>query len=278
MFISKRKHEPAHYMLKIESFSLLSEAKKSKIEFDVFEASGHKWRLDLYPIYVSICDTESRSKGRKVCVDVCFFVYDHINRSYVTFQDGNGQRTRFHEKKKTWGFDKLISFESFMDSKNGYLLNDSCVFGAEVFAVPEFTQIDRCLIMTKPPATMNTYTWTINNFSDITEDVLYSDAFKVGKVKWYTINLSPFFITLDFRQSCFLISDAFQFLDSRKLSLYPKGNKSSEGTHLSVFLCVYDDALLPKGWKVYAKFKLRLKSQSAESDIEQGKQYFPFSV
>ncbi|KAI7756137.1 hypothetical protein M8C21_003455, partial [Ambrosia artemisiifolia] len=249
MFISKRKHEPAHYMLKIESFSLLSEAKMSKIESDVFEASGHKWRLDLYPngkdednegnhisLYVVICDTGSCSKGWEVCVDVCFFVYDHMHHNYVTFQDVNGHRTTFHENRKTWGFDKLISLESFMESKNGYLLNDSCVFGVEVIAVPEFTQVDRCLLMTKPPVTMNSHTWTINKFSAVTDDVLYSAVFKVGKVKW-------------------------------RVSLYPKGY-SGKGTHLSIYLGIHDTASLPNDWKVYVKFKLRLKSRSIESDVE----------
>ncbi|XP_076929227.1 uncharacterized protein LOC143593496 [Bidens hawaiensis] len=256
MFISKRRHEPAHYMLKIESFPLISEAKMSKIESDVFEASGHKWRLDLYPngndeksgdkhisLYAVICGTESSSKGWEVCVDVSFFVYDHIHHSYVTFQDENGHRTRFHEKKTTWGFDKLISLDSFMESKNGYLFNDSCVIGAEIFAVPEFTQLDRCLSMIKPPATMNTYTWTINKFSAVTENVLYSDVFKVGKVKW-------------------------------KLLLYPKGNEGAKDTHLSIYLGVHDVASLPNDWKVYAEFKLRVvKSQHTKSYTEKGKLY-----
>ncbi|KAI3755466.1 hypothetical protein L1987_55267 [Smallanthus sonchifolius] len=163
MFISKRKHEPAHYMLTIESFSILSEAKTSKIESDVFEASGHKWRLDLYPngnnegdkgshisLYAVICDTESCSKGWEVCVDVCFFVYDHIHHHYVTFQDANGHRTK-------------------------------------------------------------------------------------------------------------------------KVRLYPKGNDSDsvKDAHLSTFLVVHDAASFPAGWKVYAKFKFRVKSQSSKSDIEE---------
>ncbi|KAL8264653.1 hypothetical protein R6Q59_022783, partial [Mikania micrantha] len=87
-------------------------------------------RLDLHPnnddhisLHVVICDTGSDSKGWEVCVDV-----------YV-----NGHTTRFHMKKTTWGFDKLISTKSFMESENGYLFNDSCVFGVEIIAVPEFT-------------------------------------------------------------------------------------------------------------------------------------------
>ncbi|KAF3963571.1 hypothetical protein CMV_012060 [Castanea mollissima] len=45
---SKRHLPPTHYMLKIESFSMLSETAE-KYESGVFEAGGHKWRLSLYP-------------------------------------------------------------------------------------------------------------------------------------------------------------------------------------------------------------------------------------
>ncbi|KAJ9552123.1 hypothetical protein OSB04_016168 [Centaurea solstitialis] len=297
MFISNRKNEPSHYMLKIESFSLLSEAPTLKIESDVFEASGHKWsalfeqlhklkqisllgvgsnvnhflvvnnednrendtwritrrhvrRLELYPngkeeeegsnhisLYVIICDTESLPKGWEVCVDVNFFIYDHTHHNYATFQDiMNGNRIRFHEKKMKWGFDKLISLDSFKKSGNGYVENDSCVFGAEVFAVTEYAQMDRCLSITKPPTIINTYTWKIDNFSDVTERVLQSEFFKVGKVKW-------------------------------ELSIYPKGN-DGVGTHISFYLGIRDTYILPKGWRVYAKYKLRLKNQGYNDDKE----------
>ncbi|XP_071727058.1 uncharacterized protein [Rutidosis leptorrhynchoides] len=221
MFISKRKHEPAHYMLKIETFSLLLEAQTFRIESDIFEASGHKWRLDLYPngnddenegkhiaLHAVICDTENLPKGWEVCVDVCFFVYDHIRQNYVTFQDADGNRTRFHERKKQWGFNELISLKLFMESGNGYLFNDSCVFGVEVIAVPAFTQADRCLLMTKPPANMNKHTWKIEKFSAVTEQILYSEVFKIGKVKW-------------------------------KLSLYPKGLNAGKET--DNWFCNSDD-------------------------------------
>ncbi|KAL8264648.1 hypothetical protein R6Q59_022778, partial [Mikania micrantha] len=70
-----------------------------------------------------------------------------------------------------------------MESENGYLFNDSCVFGVDIIEVPQFTRLDRCLLMTKPLPTMNTFTWTINKFSTLTEETLFSDAFKIGKVK-----------------------------------------------------------------------------------------------
>ncbi|KAL8224659.1 hypothetical protein R6Q59_000244, partial [Mikania micrantha] len=181
MFISRRKYEPSHYLLKIESFSILYEAKKCNIESDVFEASGHNW-----------------------------------SNNYVTFQDVNGHRTRFHEKKTTWGFDKLISLDYFAD--------------IEILALPEFTRLDWCLSMTKPPETMNTFTWTINRFSDVTDECVSSEVFKLVKVKWYM-----------------------------KLWVYPKGNNSGEGTHLSIYLGVDDVALFPDGWKLYQNSNSGLK-------------------
>ena len=56
-------------------------------------------RLDLYPngneeengadhisLYVIICGTESLPKGWEVYVDVNFFIYDHMQHKYASFQ------------------------------------------------------------------------------------------------------------------------------------------------------------------------------------------------
>ncbi|KAL0388942.1 UNVERIFIED_CONTAM: Squamosa promoter-binding-like protein 1 [Sesamum radiatum] len=47
----------------------------------------------------------------------------------------NGRR--FHQMKPEWGFDKFIPHSAFNDSTNGYLVNDTCVFGAEVYVCQE---------------------------------------------------------------------------------------------------------------------------------------------
>nr|XP_043630123.1 uncharacterized protein LOC122601429 [Erigeron canadensis] len=212
----------------------------------------HARRLDLYPngndensggnnisLYLVICDTQSFSKGWEVCVDVSFFVYDHESHNYATFQDihGHGNRARFNERNKIWGFDQLISLESFKESKNGYLSNDACVFGVEVFTVSKFSQNDRCLSFRKPPAPTNTYTWRIDNFSKVTEECIYSEVFKIVNVKWF-------------------------------LNLYPKGENIGEDTHMATYLYVFDYASFPHGWRVYANFRLRVKNQSSKDDIE----------
>ncbi|XP_071740366.1 MATH domain and coiled-coil domain-containing protein At2g05410-like [Rutidosis leptorrhynchoides] len=189
MLISKRRREPAHYMLKIESFSLLSEDPQMKIKSDIFEAS-----------------------------------------------DADENTTKLHEKKTEWGFEKLIPLEFFKDSENGYLLNDSCVFGAEVFVVPEYAAKDRCLTMIKPPSNMSTHTWKIDNFSAATGVKLQSEIFKIGKIKW-------------------------------TLSLYPKGHyKGGLGTHITLFLSVHDAVSLSDDWKVYADFTFRIKCQKGSID------------
>nr|XP_043630121.1 uncharacterized protein LOC122601427 [Erigeron canadensis] len=204
--VSRRKYEPAHYMLKIENFSVLAEDEFMKFESDVFEASGHKW----------LSDTESLPKGWEVYID--------------------GNRTKFNGSNKIWGFDKLKSLESFKESTNGYLLNDACVFGVEVFVVSGFAQKDRCLSFVKPPAAMNSYTWTIDKFSDLTEEKVYSSVFKIGNVKW-------------------------------KLCLFPKG-KNNTSNHSSLYIGVPDHDFFPDGWRVYAKFKFRVKNHSSGPNIE----------
>ncbi|XP_071736812.1 uncharacterized protein [Rutidosis leptorrhynchoides] len=199
-----------------------------------------KWKEDGQQVYFTVCllcDTEILPKGWEISVDVTFFIYDHTCQTYATIQDAYKNTTKLHEKKTEWGFEKLMTVRFFKDSKNGFLLNDSCVFGAEVFVVPAYATKDRCLTMIKPPSYMNTHTWKIDNFSAVTDDELQSEIFKIGKLKW-------------------------------KLSLYPKGLKDGLGTHISLFLGVHDASSFPNDWRVYADFTLRLKSQNRNVDTE----------
>ncbi|PWA62451.1 TRAF-like family protein [Artemisia annua] len=157
--------------------------------------------------------------------------------SSFSSEDIDGKRTRFSEKQLKWGFTKLISLNSFRDAGNGCLYHDSCVFGAEAFVVPKYAEKDQSLSMINPSAVMSTHTWTIENFSAITENALLSEHFKVGKVKW-------------------------------KLSLYPKGCNTGKDTHVSIFLQVHDSGSLSDGWKIFAKYKIRVKQQCGGADEE----------
>ncbi|KAJ0773653.1 putative ubiquitinyl hydrolase 1 [Helianthus annuus] len=234
MFVSRRKHEPAHYMLKIESFSLLIEAKTPKTESDVFEANGHKWLTLFFITFSSL-----KCSFYNSLTSFQFFIIRRLD----LYPNGNDEE---NEGSHISLYAVICDTESC--PKGWEVCVDVCCFVYDNIhhnyvtiqvPVPEFTQLDRCLSMIKPLATKNTYTWTINKFSAVTESVLYSEIFKVGNVKWH-------------------------------LELYPEGNNIGEGTHLSIYLAVHDAASFADGWKVYAKFKICVKSEDAENDMEGG--------
>ncbi|KAH7865878.1 hypothetical protein Vadar_012609 [Vaccinium darrowii] len=175
-----RDAQPAHYLFKIESFSVLTEENIEKYESDDFEVGGYKWELCFYPngnkkrngdghisLYLVIRDTDKLPQGWEVNVQFKFFVFDHIRDKYLTIQDADGRTRRYHQMRTEWG----ISMES-----------------------------------------------------------LHSEEFIIKGQKW-------------------------------KLDLYPKGNGKAKGESLSVFLSVADRENLPLKWKIYAKFKLRVRDQ-----------------
>ena len=47
--------------------------------------------------------------------------------------DADGEIRRFHDVKTEWGFNKFLPFDSFNCHCNGYLVNNCCVIGVEVF-------------------------------------------------------------------------------------------------------------------------------------------------
>lgn len=84
--------------------------------------------------------------------------------------------------KMELGVLNFIDLDSFNDPSNGYLINDNCVFGVDVFVLKQ-TRKAECLSMLDEPATGN-HTWKIKSFSSYTQDRYDSDAFAVGDHKW----------------------------------------------------------------------------------------------
>ncbi|PPR92125.1 hypothetical protein GOBAR_AA28555 [Gossypium barbadense] len=142
---------PCHYILKIQSFSLLSKNGIEKYESGEFQAGGYKWKLVLYPngnrsrnvkehlsLYLVFVDVSSLFRhGLEVHADFRFFLLDQSKDNYLVVHDAKEKSRRFHRLKHQWGFDQLIPIRSFNDVSNGYLLDDTCVFGAEVFITKE---------------------------------------------------------------------------------------------------------------------------------------------
>ncbi|CAM8904236.1 unnamed protein product [Rhodiola kirilowii] len=226
---------PGSYMFKIQTFSLLSEFARmsdSKVQcFDSpeFVSDGHKWRLSIYPNGNKKLEVEDHVSAYLVAADadidsvinVTFkmFIYDHFNDNFLTVQDNEVRR--FHGLKKEWGFDRLISLNKFKDVDNGYLVNDCCVFGVEIFVIPSVVRSGNLLMIKEPSDGI--FTWQLDSFSISSEVVT-----KEFEVQGHQL----------------------------KLEIYPKGDSSGKGTHLSIFL-------RPSGGshKLYVKYVLRVRDQ-----------------
>ena len=85
--------------------------------------------------------------------------------------------------KTKWGIPKFIDLETFNDRSNGYLVDGTCTFGAEVFVVKNTFKGERLSAIDEPVTC--THTWKINSFSSIlTREYYPSDAFVGGDYTW----------------------------------------------------------------------------------------------
>ncbi|KAF8039002.1 hypothetical protein BT93_B1525 [Corymbia citriodora subsp. variegata] len=234
---------PAHYVVKIQSLSLLSKHSLDKYETRVFQAGGYKWNLVLYPngnksknvkehvsLYLSMAETSSLPSGWEVHALVRFFLLDQDKDSYLIIQDSMRKEWRFHRMKLECGFDQLMPLKTFSDVQNGYLMDDTCVFGAEVFVTREkSTGKGENLLMIKD-AISQKHTWKVDNFSKLGMEFSESKVFIAGSQKW-------------------------------KLRLYPDGKGSGAGAFVSLYLALANVDTLPAGTKVFAEFSLRIMDQ-----------------
>lgn len=87
--------------------------------------------------------------------------------------------------KLEWGFDHFVPLKTFNDASTGYLVDDTCIFGVEVFVCKERSKGKaECLSMVKDPITYK-HTWKIGNYWMIDEEYQDSTIFNAGEQKWY---------------------------------------------------------------------------------------------
>lgn len=88
--------------------------------------------------------------------------------------------------KYEWGFSKFITSQDFEEPTNGFLVDDTCFFGVEVFSTegPRLCQLDECLSISEVVNISGKYVWEVNQFSELEEDH-YSDEFCIGGYTWY---------------------------------------------------------------------------------------------
>ncbi|XP_010248170.1 PREDICTED: ubiquitin carboxyl-terminal hydrolase 12-like [Nelumbo nucifera] len=245
---STRKEPPIHFTMKIQSFSLLSKISMEKYESDHFEAGGYKWKLALYPsgnknknakdhlsLYLVMAETNTLHPGWEVSAVFRLFLLDQVQDKYLMLQETKATVSgwRFHEMKTEWGFDQFITLKEFHEASNGYLVEDVCVFGAEVFVCKErSTGNGECLSVIRDAITYK-HTWKIDNFSIIDKECAESKEFNAADHKW-------------------------------KVELYPQGKDDGMVNSLSLYLALVNSKLLPLGGKIYVEFTLRLVNQIYE--------------
>ncbi|KAM7267754.1 hypothetical protein ACFE04_009920 [Oxalis oulophora] len=107
-----------------------------------------------------------------------FLVYDQVHHIQDVHED-----CRFQRMKTEWGFAQLLPLDVFKEPSNGYLLNDSCVFGVDIFVVNGATRGDTFSVV-KPLTSDKSYSFKIKKFSTIDKEYVYSDIFTINDMKW----------------------------------------------------------------------------------------------
>ncbi|XP_044498270.1 protein RESTRICTED TEV MOVEMENT 3 [Mangifera indica] len=246
---------PTHYAVTIQSFSLLSK-NAEKYESAAFEAGGYKWKLILHPngnkskkvedhisVYLAMADASSLPTGWEVHAVFRLFLLDQNQDNYLIAQDSQGKQRRFHRLKPELGFDHFIPIQVLSDASNGYLVDDTCVLGAEVFVSKErSTGKGECLEMIKDPRSFK-HVWKVENFSKLDTEYYDSKEFTVAGYKW-------------------------------KMKLYPKERDSRTGSHLSLYLVLADLKSLTPASKIYVDYALRIQDQVQTRDISAKKSHW----
>ncbi|KAL5719621.1 hypothetical protein ACHQM5_012376 [Ranunculus cassubicifolius] len=207
-----RDASPTHFIFRIESFSTLASSTLERHETCEFEAGDYEWKLALYPNgnkskggedHLSMYLVSSGKLNNEIQVSFTFLVFDQVREKYLSVQDVS----RFDANKSEAGFDKLLPLKIFIDPSKGYLVDDACTFGADVYVMKN-TPKKQCLsmMMVKPPPCK--YTWKVEKFSQLEDKSYYSDKFTTRGHDW-------------------------------KMRLVPKGLNTGKG-YLSLFLCLED--------------------------------------
>ncbi|XP_019152444.1 PREDICTED: uncharacterized protein LOC109149238 [Ipomoea nil] len=239
---------PSHFILRIESFSkltkMLFEGQTQFFNSKVFEAGGYKWVFSMYPngvrdskghisVFLRIQDTTALPLGWEIYTNLKFFLYDKKHDRYTIFQEF--RIDKFHYLRQECGISKLIPRYEFDDAANGYLVDDTCVFGVEVFVL-HFKSVQQHL---SPPVKVGeTYTWKVAGFSNISK-VCCSDEFTAASLKW-------------------------------KVALCPLGgSKSPNGLNLGLYLTLVDPEVTPNALLVHFMLSIRNQGKYGKHQVKQ---------
>ncbi|KAM0898718.1 hypothetical protein ACQ4PT_021776 [Festuca glaucescens] len=231
---------------KIQDFSLLLDLGAKSATSAPFHCSGY---LHVNPMhenpgsgtpYVALFLMLSRKKLKRGDTVHALFelsIYNHSKGMYCGCQANyNFDFKNDYSKKEC-----LIPLKELLKSST-FLVDDICVFGVEILKVDVSSPEEKAVVVQKKTTTVQnmflqnkgfiegTYTWTINNFSELySKHFVRSPTFEVGGLKWY-------------------------------IGMYPRGNKFSTDS-LSLFLYVDASKNLPHEFKNVAVMTLSILDQ-----------------
>lgn len=134
--------------------------------------------------------------------------------------------------KTELGFAKLIPLQTLNDPGSGYLVDDSCVFGAEVFVIQPTGKCDSILM--NEDQKKGIFSSKLMNFSELPNARVHPNVHNAGCRNGYVTSKTRLYATLHCKPCIFRIRSCFSF-DIRKMILddskvYDKGEKSSLST------------------------------------------------
>ncbi|XP_048139017.1 uncharacterized protein LOC115756273 isoform X2 [Rhodamnia argentea] len=215
-------------------------------ETNDFKVGDQKWRLIIYPdgdksnkgedhvsLYLAVSEADPLKVDGEINATVRFFVFDQIRDEYLLRE---GKNRRFRAMKHKWGIPRFLPLKTFINPSNGYLVDDTCVFGVEVF-VAKSLGLGECLTLKASPNSV-CHKWKISTFST-SGNGRCSEVFTAGNHNW-------------------------------RLHLYPRGDQHNKDKNLSVYLCLVDSG----DQKVKATYTIRLKGKSGETHQMTGDYWF----
>ncbi|KAK9941670.1 hypothetical protein M0R45_007368 [Rubus argutus] len=247
--------------MKIGLFSRLKSV--DRYESTEFKAGGYKWKLVVFPngnkklgvddhisLYLEMCGDKGIDPRHIVTINYKFFLLNRQRKNYLVVEHANKKAKKYciHQTiiGGLAGFDRFIPLEDFSNASNGYLIDDTCEIGVEVYVSKmkrEGAGQLRKFVNLKTVAYK--HVWMVPNFSK-----LYAGFTQKNKSKTEFLCSKPF--TAGDQKYCIW-----------RLMLYPKGLDSAKGSgYVSLFLQLFEpNTHLPTRSKVLAEVTIRILDQ-----------------
>lgn len=117
---------------------------------------------------------------------MCTLYSAHVSFMYISWVADEAVK-RYNQGNREWGFGQLIPLSTFRNPNQGFIVQNTVSFGAEIFIIRPVGQQERVSFVSNPPD--NVFTWRILRFSSLEDKIYYSSEFLVGDRFWLVLYL-----------------------------------------------------------------------------------------